>query len=162
MIVCFAFSGIRTNDFCSNRNEGRRSECNTLGTDSRLFSLTHSKVCWGIAITGILDEDKVCLPVRLTVAEWDEPCTDYGMEARDMVGRVTVQGLTAGTRYILLRYSSYVDVPIRGDATAFLTSNYTSKHDFTANDYIYVYGDPITINSNGSTYYRCVANPLAT
>ncbi len=162
MIVCFALFDIRTNDFCSNRKTELRFECSTLGIDSRLFSLTHLKVCWGIAITGILDEDSVCLPVRLTVAEWDEPCIVYGTKARDMVGRVTVQKLTAGTRYILLRYSSYVDVPVRGDATAFLTSNYTSKHDFTAHDSVYVYEDPTAINSNGSTYYRCVANPLVT
>lgn len=117
-------------------------------------------VCWGIAITGILDEDKVCLPVRLTVTEWDEPCIEYGKEARDMVGQVIVQKLTVGTRYILLRYSSYVDVPTKGDATAFLNSNYTSIHYFTANNNIYTYQDPVPINSNGSTYYRCVANPL--
>jgi hypothetical protein len=96
------------------------------------------------------------------VAEWDEPCIGDGIEARDMVGRLTVQELKAGTRYSLLRYWSYVDVPIKGDATVFLTSNYTSKHDFTADDCIYVYEDPIAINSNGSTYYRCVANPLTT
>lgn len=84
------------------------------------------------------------------------------MKARDMIGQVTVQELTAGVRYILLRYSSYVDVPISGDAAAFLTSNYTSKHDFTAHDHIYIYEDPIAINSNGSTYFRCVANPLVT
>ncbi|CAF0801952.1 unnamed protein product [Adineta steineri] len=119
-------------------------------------------VCWGIAITGLLDENKVCLPVRLTVAEWDEPYVADGMKARDMSGQVTVQELTTGKQYILLRYSSYVDVPISGDETAFLTSNYTSKHDFTANDHIYIYKDPIAINSNGSTYYRCVADPLAT
>ncbi|CAF4106153.1 unnamed protein product [Adineta steineri] len=119
-------------------------------------------VCWGIAITGILDEDKVCLPVRLTVTEWDEPCVADGEEARGMIGQVTVQELTAGIRYILLRYSSYVDVPISGDAAAFLTSKYTSKHDFTAHDHTYIYEDPIAINSNGSTYYRCVADPLAT
>ncbi|CAF3343115.1 unnamed protein product [Rotaria socialis] len=119
-------------------------------------------VCWGIAITGILDEDKVCLPVRLTVAEWDEPCAADGMKARDMIGKVTVQALTARTQYILLRYSSYIDVPVKGNAEAFLSSNYASRHDFTAQDYIYVYEDPIPINSNGSTYYRCVANPLAT
>ncbi len=96
------------------------------------------------------------------MTEWDEPCIGDGIEAREMVGRVTVQELMVGTRYVLLRYSSHVDVPIRGDATVFLTSNYTSKHDFTADDRIYVYEDPIPINSNGSTYYRCVANPLDT
>ena len=96
------------------------------------------------------------------MAEWDEPCVADGMEARDMIGKVTVQALTATTRYTLLRYSSYVDVPIRGNATEFLSSNYASRHDFTAQDYTYVYEDPIPINSNGSTYYRCVANPLAT
>lgn len=55
------------------------------------------------------------------MAEWDEPCIEYGMKARDMLGRVTVQKLTVGTRYILLRYSSYVDVPIEGDERRFLT-----------------------------------------
>lgn len=100
--------------------------------------------------------------MRLTVAEWDEPCVNHGMNARDMAGRVTVQELIVGTQYSLLRYSSYVDVPVRGNATTFLTSNYTSRHDFTANDSTYAYEDPIAIKSNGSTYYRCVANPLTT
>ncbi len=104
----------------------------------------------------------VCLPVRLTVSEWDEPCRIYGRNAIDMIGRVTVQELTIGRRYSLLRYSSYVDVPVSGDATVFLTSNHTLKHEFIAENDIYVYEDPIKINSNGSTYYRCVANPLAT
>ena len=96
--------------------------------------------------------------MRLTVDEWDEPCVDYRMKARDMVGRVTVQELTPGTEYMLLRYSSYADVPTRGDAAVFLNSNYTSKHAFTAHDGTYVYEDPIPINSNGSTYYRCVVH----
>jgi len=94
------------------------------------------------------------------VSESDEPCLAYGMQACDMFGRVTVRKLTIGTRYALLRYSSYVDVPIEGDATAFLNSKYTSIHNFTAEDNVYTYEDPISISSNGSTYYRCVANPL--
>lgn len=96
------------------------------------------------------------------MTKWDEPCEKYGESAVDMVGQVTVRELIAGTQYILLRYSSYVDVPVRGDATAFLASNYTSRHHFTAQDSIYVYEDPIAINSTGSTYYRCVANPAVT
>jgi hypothetical protein len=76
-----------------------------------------------------------------------------------MVGIVTVNNLTIGNFYVILRYSSYEYVPTRGDENTFLQSNFEEKHEFMAMKTNYVYEDPKTISSTGSVYYRCVRIP---
>ncbi|CAF3985144.1 unnamed protein product [Adineta steineri] len=113
-------------------------------------------VDYGIAITGIVDEDSVTLPVHLSVSEWDEPNPIFCEDPIEMLGTVTVNNLTIGCFYALLRYSSYKSVPTRGDANAFLQSSFDAKHEFMAVNTDYVYEDPKAIVSSGSVYYRCV------
>ncbi|CAF4092501.1 unnamed protein product, partial [Adineta steineri] len=113
-------------------------------------------VDYGIAITGIVDEDSVTLPVHLCVSEWDEPNPIFREDPIEMLGTVTVNNLTIGCFYALLRYSSYESVPTGGDANAFLQSDFDQKHEFMAVNTDYVYEDPKAIVSTGSVYYRCV------
>lgn len=119
------------------------------------------KIDYGIAVTGILDEDNVTLPVRLSVSAWNEPNTHpaYDEKPVEMDGVVTVRNLIVDKSYILLRYSSYEFVPTKGNIEHFLLSNFDIKHEFMANDSIYIYKDPKKIPSTGSVYYRCVPKP---
>ncbi len=96
------------------------------------------------------------LPVHLSVSAWDEPNPIYHEDPTEMIGTVTVNNLTIGNFYALLRYSYYKNVPTKGDANAFLQSKFDEKHEFIAVETNYVYEDPNTISSNGSVYYRCV------
>jgi hypothetical protein len=72
---------------------------------------------------------------------------------------VTINNLTIGNFYALLRYSSYEYVPTKGDENAFLKSKFEEKHEFMAMETNYVYADPKKISSTGSLYYRCVRIP---
>ncbi len=109
-------------------------------------------------MTGILDEDHVTLPVRLSVPVWSEPNTHpaYNESPIEMDGILTVRNIIIGKSYVILRYSSYEYVPTKGNIDDFLSSNFDEKHEFTANDTIYIYADPKKIPSTGSVYYRCV------
>ncbi|CAF2832358.1 unnamed protein product [Rotaria sp. Silwood2] len=116
---------------------------------------------FGIAVTGIIDEDHVTLPVRLYVSAWDEPNLHpaYNQSPIEMNGVVTIRDLIVGKSYVLLRYSSYEYVPTKGTINDFLLSKFDEKHAFVANDTTYSYEDPKKIPSTGSVYYRCVPQP---
>ncbi len=114
------------------------------------------QIDYGIAVTGIVDEDQVTLPVRLAVPALKEPNPAFKHSPKEMIGTVTINNLTIGNFYALLRYSSYKDVPTKGDEDIFLHSNFESKHEFMATETTYVYEDPRTISSAGSVYYRCI------
>ncbi len=109
-------------------------------------------------MTGILDEDHVTLPVRLSISASNEPNThpSYNENPIEMDGVVTVRKLIVGKSYVLLRYASYEYVPTKGNVDDFLSSKFDKKHEFMANDTIYIYEDPKKIPSTGSVYYRCV------
>ncbi len=96
------------------------------------------------------------LPVRLSVSSWNEPNPAFHEDPRKMIGTVTVNNLTIGNFYVILRYSSYKYVPTSGDENTFLQSNFEKKHEFMATETSYVYEDPMEISSKGSVYYRCV------
>ncbi|CAF1050248.1 unnamed protein product [Adineta steineri] len=111
---------------------------------------------YGIAITGIVDEDSVTLPVRLSVSEWDEPNPIFRQHSREMRGTITVNNMTNRCFYALLRYSSYEFVSTRGNANDFLLSDFDMRHEFMATSTDYVYEDPMAISTSGSVYYRCI------
>jgi hypothetical protein len=112
-------------------------------------------------VTGILDENHVTLPVRLSVSAWNEPNLHpaYSEKPTEMDGTVTIRDLIVDKTYVLLRYSSYEYVPTKGNVDDFLSSNFDQSHAFMANDTIYIYADPKKIPSTGSVYYRCVPQP---
>lgn len=111
---------------------------------------------YGVAIKGVLDADKVTLPVRIAVGSNAEPNVSLGQAAAQITATVTVSGLQAGRDYALLRYDGYQQVPTKGAASAFLSSGFSSRHDFTASGLQYTYADPKTFASDGATYYRAV------
>lgn len=112
-------------------------------------------------MTGIIDENKVTLPVSLSVSACNEPNPHpaYNENPIEMDGIVTVRDLVIGESYTLLRYSSYEYVLCKGIANDFLTSNFEEKHEFVANETMYIYNDPKKISSTGSVYYRCIQKP---
>ncbi|CAF4661981.1 unnamed protein product [Rotaria magnacalcarata] len=99
------------------------------------------------------------IPLEVTVSKWDEPNLAFNEDPIEMDGIVTVYNLNIGSTYVLLRYSSYKNVPTKGDADAFMKSLHDFKHEFTADDTSYIYEDPKKIPSKGSVYYRCVLQP---
>lgn len=99
------------------------------------------------------------LPVHLAVSSWNEPNPIFRDCCAQMKGTITISNLTIGEFYSLLRYSSYEHVPTQGDENTFLQSKFQSKHEFEATETSYIYADPNTIPSKGSTYYRCVRIP---
>lgn len=114
---------------------------------------------YGVAITGIRDDDNTCLPARLAVNGRKEPNIAAGKRPGWLKGTVTVSGLTSGRSYSLLRYDDAKKVPTSGDAAAFLKSSYVSAVNFTADDTEWVHKDLQKIKTDGVTYYRCVALP---
>ncbi|CAF1141238.1 unnamed protein product [Adineta ricciae] len=111
---------------------------------------------YGIAITGIVDEDRVTLPIQLSVSSYEEPNVDFDEEPIEMIGIVQITDLIVGNVYILLRYSSYEHVPTKGDANIFLQSKFDAKHQFTAHQTTYTYKDAKSIFSTDCVYYRCI------
>ncbi|CAF3238217.1 unnamed protein product [Rotaria socialis] len=113
---------------------------------------------YGIAVTGIVDENHVTLPVRLSVSASNEPNThhEYAESLIEMDGIVKIRDLVVGESYVLLRYSSYKHVPSNGTINDFLSSKFDEKFEFVANEKTYIYEDPKKIPSTGSVYYRCV------
>jgi hypothetical protein len=116
-------------------------------------------VDYGYAISGIKDQQKTTLPVRLKVDKSDEPNLSLGASPVLMQGTITVFNLVPDRNYVLLRYKSYTEVPSSGDVKAFLESKYYKRYNFKATDSAYTYVDPEEIPSNGATYYRCVPAP---
>ncbi|CAF1382063.1 unnamed protein product [Rotaria magnacalcarata] len=114
------------------------------------------QINYGYAISGIKDEQKTTVPVRLKVSMSHEPNLSTGASPVIMQGTIAVFTLVHGRNYAILRYNSYKQVPESGDNEAFLRSNYHSRHEFRAESDTYSYADPEGIPSNGSTYYRCV------
>ncbi|CAF1621171.1 unnamed protein product [Rotaria magnacalcarata] len=113
---------------------------------------------YGIAVTGIADENQITLPVRLSVSAWNEPNLHpaYAETPIEMDGIVTIRDLVVDKPYVLLRYSSYGHIPTKGRISDFLSSNFDEKHTFVANYHTYIYKDSKKIPSTGSVYYRCV------
>lgn len=102
------------------------------------------------AIQGFQDS-REGLPVSLAVDQWrEEPDTRTGQSPTQMTGTITIDGLQAGQAYALYRWDSV--------ESAFDYSQPASVYRFSATNVTEVYRDPKTFSSNGTTYYRCVAD----
>ncbi|CAF1148962.1 unnamed protein product [Didymodactylos carnosus] len=113
-------------------------------------------VAYGLAVTGIIDNDHSTLPVRLSVNSWDEPNISRGAKTKLLQGTVVVSNLRPNQKYVLLRYDDYKVVPTSGNESKFLNSKYDYRYDFQANGDTWTFNDPNDIPSNGTIYYRCV------
>lgn len=58
-----------------------------------------------------------------------------------------------GASYTIYRYDDFTNVPSDSD---YANSSYDATHKFTASAESYVYKDPKSIISSGTTYYRTV------
>ena len=114
---------------------------------------------YALVIRGIIDRDRTSLPVRMSVANWDEPNISQGESPMPMIAALTISGLARGRSYALLRYNDPAHVPLAGGGRDFLSSKYQIRHDFTAEEGEYIYRDPTPFLSSESVYYRCVAIP---
>merc|ERR1712083_61534 len=70
-----------------------------------------------------------------------------------MTGTLTITGLQEGQHYAILRWDDYRKVPTDG---SYLKSKFDHSYAIQASSTRYVFTDPITIESSGTTYYRCV------
>ena len=81
-----------------------------------VYSLASDTPNYGIAITGVLDTDRVTLPVRLTTSASSET-PDMGDNAtarptsKPVTLTVTISNVTPGVDYNLYRYASMASVP---------------------------------------------------
>ena len=111
---------------------------------------------YAVSIPGFRDPEKVGKPVRLAIDRNDEPNVTLGEPACLLTGTATVSELTSGKRYRLLRYDSVSNVPVSGNAAAWLASKFDNMIDFTASGTTWTYEDPKKIVSNGVAFYKCV------
>lgn len=107
-------------------------------------------VDYGCAVTGIRDDEKKTLPVRVKVNRWDEPDPWQGEAPVTMKATVTVRSLEPGRSYVLLRYNDYKKVPVKN----FLASAYAVSWRFKATGKTASFSD--SFKSNGVAIYRCV------
>lgn len=66
---------------------------------------------YGIAVKGIVDIEKQFLPVRIDLKEDSEPNVSLGEPSKQFKYTVTASQLKPGTKYAVLRYDSYKNIP---------------------------------------------------
>jgi len=108
-------------------------------------------VDYGCAVTGIKDLLHETKPVHLSVNRWDEPNVTLGEAAVTLNGTITIDSLTTGTKYALLRYNDYTTLPLSG----FSPANASSAVYFIASGNTQILYD--TFRSNKAVFYRCIA-----
>ena len=123
-----------------------------------VYSLASDTPNYGIAITGVLDTERVTLPVRLTSSASSEtPEMADNATARPaskpVTLTVTVSNLTPGVAYNLYRYASMAAVPdARFNASA---AQAAQKTAFTINSGT-TYTTSVTIASSDVAVFRAV------
>jgi hypothetical protein len=130
-----------------------RSSC---ASDTAHGGCVPRDVDYGVAVSGVTDAQHATLPVTLTVAGDSEPNVSTGASPLAMTGTVTVSGLVDGRSYALLRYDDLTAVPTNATAAEFLASSFTHRNDFVATGSTFTFVDPMTFQSSGVAYYRCV------
>jgi hypothetical protein len=105
---------------------------------------------YGCAVTGIKDDQHVTRPVHLTLDRWDEPNVTLGESAELVNATITIDSLTIGEKYALLRYNNYTLVP----STGFDPAGANTAIYFTASATTATFSD--SFMSNTSAFYRCI------
>jgi len=113
-----------------------------------------NNVCYGTAITGIMDASKQALPVHITMEKWSEPDIISGFSPITLNGVVTVYGLTPGKSYSLYRYNDYRIVPTNNYSKSTKSSvvNFVAKSSTTT--------FKAAFPSNGIAVYRCLPSGI--
>lgn len=103
---------------------------------------------YGWALEGFLDEQEG-LPLSLSIDPWErEPDLVQGSSPIAITGTLTATGLTAASTYSIYRWDSVEE--------AFTYSDSYKATTFTASSDTFIFQDPATFSSAGTTYYRCV------
>lgn len=106
---------------------------------------------FGCAITGIRDETKSLLPVRVSVDQHKEPDVVDGEKPETLKLTVTASDLKPGQAYVMYRYDDHRQVPTKDYAK----SRHHSARKFVAKKTTHVFVDECP--SNGVSMYRCLA-----
>ena len=107
-------------------------------------------VNFGCAITGNKDEQHVTKPIHLTIDRWNEPNVSIGELPVLVNAKITIDSLTLGNKYALLRYDNYTTVP----STGFNPAGATSVVYFSASGTSQVFSD--SFMSNKAIFFRCI------
>lgn len=113
---------------------------------------------FGIAITGIVDENSNCLPTRVdSNLNYESPEIVDGSNVRPapetLILTVTASGLTVGTSYNMYQYADFSDVP----STQFNANSGNAASTFTFTATETTYKKTVTIQSNQIAAFRTVA-----
>lgn len=122
-----------------------------------VYSVTNDNANYGVAITGIVDQSRETVPVRLaTSVNYESPEIKNGSNTRPasmpLTLTVSVSGLTPGTAYNLYRYNAMASVP-NSAFNANAASAY-EKWSFVATGTSYVTTE--NIQSSDEAIYRAV------
>ncbi len=109
-----------------------------------------TRVDFGCAITGIIDQSGDARPVRLALDGNREPNIMAGASAEKLDLALTIEDLTPGTRYALYRYDDHRHVPTAGYAS----SGYDSVDTFVASGS--TRETTTTVMSDRIATFRCV------
>lgn len=91
-----------------------RQEANA--KNGTIYSVANGGQNYGVAITGVIDQDRETLPVRVaTNVNYEKPAIANGSNVRPapmaLTLTITVSGLEPGTTYNLYRYDAMANVP---------------------------------------------------
>jgi hypothetical protein len=115
-------------------------------------------VDYGMAVFGNTDPNDETYHTILQVSSWTEP--DWGEEddihdkPTTIKVSATVYGLTAGVKYVILRFDDAKSLPKAN--TSFLKGSWSTQYPFTATGTTYSYANFSTIQSDGTYFFRTV------
>ncbi|HTA60922.1 MAG TPA: T9SS type A sorting domain-containing protein [Bacteroidia bacterium] len=112
-------------------------------------------VNYGVAVTGNKDPNHLTKPVHIDLDSNDEPNISLGANPCILKATITVDSLTAGQPYALLRYNNYQTVP----SQSFNPTGASSVVYFTATATTKILAD--TFMSNTAVFYRCIPYTLS-
>jgi hypothetical protein len=113
-------------------------------------------VDYGVAVTGNKDPGHITKPVHIVLDSNDEPNVSLSAQACILKATITIDSLTSGQSYALLRYNNYLNVP----STGFSPSGANSVVYFTATTTTKTILD--SFKSDSAVFYRCIPYSLGT
>ncbi len=108
-------------------------------------------VNYGVAVTGNKDPNHLTKPVHIDLDSNDEPNISLGAAPCVLKANITIDSLTPGQSYALLRYNNYQNVP----SLSFNPAGANTVVYFTAATTTKTVAD--TFMSNAGIFYRCIA-----
>jgi hypothetical protein len=108
-------------------------------------------VNYGVAVTGNKDPNHLTKPVHIDLDSNDEPNISLGAAPCVLKASITIDSLTPGQSYALLRYNNYQNVP----SLSFNPAGANTVVYFTAATTTKMVAD--TFMSNAGVFYRCIA-----